>query len=603
MLQQLLADNIEDIELLGLGQAAAGTRISREDVLSIALHLGHQVSPTDVDELFGAWGYSNASSLLVDEMRAQLKRSSDEAAMADEPPEANIARNLAEAEVAGEPAKAEVGEPAEAEEAIDPQAYEPVHTCADTVMDPARSWESAEDADASTTAHEAEDLSVSLIQQLRSTLASNAARAIHLFRELDDGGDGKLSVDDFQQALPLLGFDCTHASINGLFKSFGPDKAGMIPLDDLPQLLRTAAEEAAAAAAAEANAAEQPTWHGSLLPRRALVLLMGPTTNDKIALARRLSYAFDGTVLSLETLEKREVASSTELGLKIQQIAAAGGTIPANLRLVLIRQAVSRLRGPFILQDYPRTFRQMQELEQVLQPAAVAVELHVTGHAFPEAMIPVRDLYDERRLLVRIKSRWDALKMVRHVEEWLTEKNVRVAAERKEQTRAAEAAAAAGRAEQRKELEAAVAIMKQARREHAVVQAQALTKRQQNQRAGYKNRVLQVQTRRIRQMEADAEVYLHLHQQRRGMSPVRFVPLPGGFSINPGNAQFEELQQRWHHLQFRVGKTGEVGGRSMQSAARKYATTAPILHWDRQELVAGSRSLPSLHSTTSSRGF
>ena len=155
------------------------------------------------------------------------------------------------------------------------------------------------------------DESKPVAEQLRETLAQHAVRVIDLFREWDKDGDGTVSKREFRKAMPLLGLDVPRAEVDALFDSWDPDRSGSVELAELSRMLRKAPARVSASGPS-----------GPVLPRNALILVLGPTAPEKSTLCRRLVHSFGGSCLAAEALADREVRASSDLGREIARLRA-----------------------------------------------------------------------------------------------------------------------------------------------------------------------------------------------------------------------------------------------------------------------------------------
>ena len=80
---------------------------------------------------------------------------------------------------------------------------------------------------------------VNPVQQLRDSLAQQAARVIDLFRRWDANGDGVISREEFRKGAIELGFlACLPSEIDRLFAVFDMDGSGDISFKELHRMLR-----------------------------------------------------------------------------------------------------------------------------------------------------------------------------------------------------------------------------------------------------------------------------------------------------------------------------------------------------------------------------
>lgn len=77
------------------------------------------------------------------------------------------------------------------------------------------------------------------MNNLRLRLLEGAGKVIDLFRSLDRDGDGKVTRDEFRQALPLVGFDSSQTDVvDDLFRELDGDGNGTIEYEELTAALR-----------------------------------------------------------------------------------------------------------------------------------------------------------------------------------------------------------------------------------------------------------------------------------------------------------------------------------------------------------------------------
>ncbi len=99
-----------------------------------------------------------------------------------------------------------------------------------------------------------------------------------------------------------------------------------------------------------------------------LIIIGGPGAG-KGTQARRIKDAYGIAHISTGAILRQEVADSTELGMKVQEVMARGDLVADDIILNLIEK---RLKQPdcdpgFILDGFPRTLEQAQSLAPILQ--------------------------------------------------------------------------------------------------------------------------------------------------------------------------------------------------------------------------------------------
>ena len=98
------------------------------------------------------------------------------------------------------------------------------------------------------------------------------------------------------------------------------------------------------------------------------LLIYGPPGSGKGTQAELLHKAFDIPHIATGDILRGEVAAGTPLGLQAQPIMAAGGYVPDEIMIGIIR---NRLRQPdsqkgFVIDGFPRTIPQAEALDALL---------------------------------------------------------------------------------------------------------------------------------------------------------------------------------------------------------------------------------------------
>ena len=106
------------------------------------------------------------------------------------------------------------------------------------------------------------------------------------------------------------------------------------------------------------------------------LLLYGPPGSGKGTQAEMLHKRFDIPHIATGDILRNEVAAGTPLGLKAKPIMAAGGYVPDDVMIGIIR---NRLAQPdcvngFIMDGFPRTIPQAQALDELLTELSKAFD-------------------------------------------------------------------------------------------------------------------------------------------------------------------------------------------------------------------------------------
>ena len=78
----------------------------------------------------------------------------------------------------------------------------------------------------------------SVVARLREALARVGTRVVDVFKQWDYNGDGQISREEFNMAMPLLGVRASPAELEQLFAIFDPDRSGTVDYRELNAQLR-----------------------------------------------------------------------------------------------------------------------------------------------------------------------------------------------------------------------------------------------------------------------------------------------------------------------------------------------------------------------------
>ncbi|NQX36132.1 adenylate kinase [Herbiconiux sp. VKM Ac-2851] len=125
------------------------------------------------------------------------------------------------------------------------------------------------------------------------------------------------------------------------------------------------------------------------------LLLIGPPGAGKGTQAARLSAAYDIPAVSTGDIFRENVKNGTELGVKAKTFMDAGQYVPDALTNDLVRDRLqqSDAADGFLLDGYPRTLQQVEELDDILGVSGTELDAVIVLEADTDEVV--------RRLLKR----------------------------------------------------------------------------------------------------------------------------------------------------------------------------------------------------------
>src|SRR5687768_1917896 len=98
------------------------------------------------------------------------------------------------------------------------------------------------------------------------------------------------------------------------------------------------------------------------------IVLFGASGSGKGTQAERLVAEFGLLHLSTGAVLRKAIRDETHLGRQAQVFMDRGDLVPDELVIGIVKEALSGVRGKgFILDGFPRTLNQAQELEKILR--------------------------------------------------------------------------------------------------------------------------------------------------------------------------------------------------------------------------------------------
>jgi len=125
------------------------------------------------------------------------------------------------------------------------------------------------------------------------------------------------------------------------------------------------------------------------------LVLLGPPGAGKGTQAERLVARYNIVPLSTGDMLRAAVAAENAIGLKVKDVIERGDLVPDELVIALIAQRIDapEARNGIILDGFPRTVKQAEELDKLLKDRGLKLD----------AVIELK--VDETALLARIEKR------------------------------------------------------------------------------------------------------------------------------------------------------------------------------------------------------
>jgi adenylate kinase len=119
---------------------------------------------------------------------------------------------------------------------------------------------------------------------------------------------------------------------------------------------------------------------------RTILILLGPPGAGKGTQAKRLSAELSLPHVSTGDLFREHLGKRTDLGRRAREYVDSGRLVPDGLVVDMVFERVERpdARGGYLLDGFPRTVGQAEELERRLEPDA---ELRVLDLAVPDEVL------------------------------------------------------------------------------------------------------------------------------------------------------------------------------------------------------------------------
>ena len=107
------------------------------------------------------------------------------------------------------------------------------------------------------------------------------------------------------------------------------------------------------------------------------LILFGTPGSGKGTQSVKIANKYNLGHISTGDIFRKEIKDKTELGLKIQSIIESGSLVPDELLIEVLDKAMRKFTGVkgFVLDGFPRTLRQAEELDELLETKNDCVSL------------------------------------------------------------------------------------------------------------------------------------------------------------------------------------------------------------------------------------
>lgn len=141
------------------------------------------------------------------------------------------------------------------------------------------------------------------------------------------------------------------------------------------------------------------------------LLIIGPPGSGKGTQAHRISEQLGIEEISTGDMFRTHLANRTPLGVEAQKYLDAGDLVPDHLTTAMVRERLQQpdTRNGFLLDGYPRTVSQMEDLDGVLQETGDTLDTVLEITADDDEIV--------RRLLLRSQAEGrsdDTESVIRH---------------------------------------------------------------------------------------------------------------------------------------------------------------------------------------------
>jgi adenylate kinase len=117
---------------------------------------------------------------------------------------------------------------------------------------------------------------------------------------------------------------------------------------------------------------------------------LGPQGAGKGTQAKRISAEYEIPHIATGDLYRAAISSGSELGRRVEPLLAEGKLVPDEITIPLIRDELLKAENGFVLDGYPRTIKQAEALDALLeeidQPLAITLLLQLEDEVARERL-------------------------------------------------------------------------------------------------------------------------------------------------------------------------------------------------------------------------
>jgi len=117
------------------------------------------------------------------------------------------------------------------------------------------------------------------------------------------------------------------------------------------------------------------------------IIIIGPQASGKGTIARKLKGLYGFDVIGTGDLIRDEIKKGTELGKQFESTINLGNLVSDDSILKMLKKEFKKARNGFILDGYPRTLRQTNDLQNLLMETNQKIDLIISLNVNEELII------------------------------------------------------------------------------------------------------------------------------------------------------------------------------------------------------------------------